>query len=92
MAAGVVIDAALLIKALHVSEELDSHEFFVRKMRTEVTQALIFQIGLAIVSPADAQVESSELLLHRLNSTPFLPSVFLLLIRMINLQLVQHFL
>src|SRR5438270_1796513 len=84
VAARVVVDAALLIKALHVPEEVDGYKLLVRKAWTEVTQSLIFQVGLAIVSPADVQVESDELLFHKLNSTPLLPSAFLLLIRIRN--------
>ena len=81
MAARIVVDAPLLIKALHVAEQINGCEFLVRQKWAEVTQALIFQGGLVMVSPADVQVESDELLFHKLNSTPPLPSAFLLLIR-----------
>ena len=81
VAARVVVDAALLPKALHVSEQIDGQEFFVRESGTEVTESLIFQLRVFIVNPADAQVESDELLFHKLNSTPLQPSAFLLLIR-----------
>ena len=64
-----------------MAEQIDSYEFLVRETGAEVAQALIFQVGLVIVSPADAQVEGDELLFHKLNSTPLLPSAFLLLIR-----------
>ena len=79
--ASVIVDAALLPKALHVPEQIDGYEFLVRETGTKVRETLIFQSWVFIVSPADAQVESDELLFHKLNSTPLLPSAFLLLIR-----------
>jgi hypothetical protein len=85
VAAGVVVDAALLLEALHVAEQIDGDKFLVREPGAEVAQPLIFQVGLSIVSPADAQVEGDELLFHKLNSTPLRPSAFLLLIRIINI-------
>jgi hypothetical protein len=84
MAARLVVDAPLLIKALHVAEQINGYEFLVRQKGAEVTQSSIFQVGLVVVSPADAQVESDELLFHKLNSTPLPPPAFLLLIRINN--------
>jgi hypothetical protein len=42
VAARVVIDAALLIKALHVAEQINGYGFLVRQKGTEVTLSLIF--------------------------------------------------
>jgi hypothetical protein len=42
VAACVVVDAALLLEALHVAEEVDGDKFLVREPGAEVTEALIF--------------------------------------------------
>src|SRR2546423_13886754 len=81
--ARVFVDTLLVMKALHVPEQIDGQQFFVRERGTEVTEPLIFQLRVFIVNPADAQIESDELLFHNINSTPLLPSAFLLLIRIV---------
>lgn len=42
VAARVVVDAALLIKALNVAEQINGYEFLVRQKGAEVTLSLIF--------------------------------------------------
>ena len=60
-----IIDLAAIMPLIQMTEQIDSDNFFIGKLRFEVAPALIFQRTIIIVDLADKQINLNELVFHK---------------------------